>query len=87
MKFKGAPYKYGVAQASRGFDEAPVVILKALKRLTWAGQLATASATEISEEYHDPNELLTIGYFEDSTIGVCASWRLVECLILTLVVS
>jgi hypothetical protein len=52
---------------SKGFDEAPAVILKALKRLTWAGEQAV---TENFEPFHQFNELLSIGYFEDTAIGV-----------------
>lgn len=62
----GAPYKYGVAVLSRGFDEAPPVIIKAVKRLTWAGNQAVS---ENLEPFKDFNELLSIGYFEESSIG------------------
>ncbi|RDL41607.1 uncharacterized protein BP5553_01586 [Venustampulla echinocandica] len=63
----GAPYKYGVAQISKGFDQTPIVLIKALKRLTWAGELALTSAAH--EGFVPFNELLSIGYFEKSTIG------------------
>lgn len=62
----GAPYKFVVTQSSRGFSEAPVVIIKALKRLTWAGEQALK---DIGEPFHPFNELLSIGYFEDCSIG------------------
>ncbi|KFY37505.1 hypothetical protein V495_07155 [Pseudogymnoascus sp. VKM F-4514 (FW-929)] len=62
----GAPYKFVVAQSSRGFNEAPTVIVKALKRLTWAGQ---QTLTDVGEPFHPFNELLSIGYFQDCTIG------------------
>ena len=62
----GAPYKFVVTQSSRGFSEAPTVIVKALKRLTWAGEQAL---TDIGESFHPFNELLSIGYFEDCSIG------------------
>jgi hypothetical protein len=52
---------------SKGFDEAPPVIIKALKRLTWAGKQTLA---ETMEPYHPFNELLSIGYFEETSIGV-----------------
>jgi hypothetical protein len=64
---KGAPYKYGVSVLSKGFDEAPEVIIKALKRLTWAGQ---QTVTEKLEPFQPFNELLSLGYFEDTSIGV-----------------
>ncbi|RFU26389.1 hypothetical protein B7463_g9945, partial [Scytalidium lignicola] len=62
----GAPYKYGVSVLSRGFNEAPTVIIKALKRLTWAGEQAV---TENFDSFHPFNELLSIGYFEGTAIG------------------
>ncbi|KAI9743396.1 MAG: hypothetical protein M1818_003243 [Claussenomyces sp. TS43310] len=62
----GAPYKYGVSVLSKGFDEAPPVIIKALKRLTWAGNQAVSDNLE---SFHPFNELLSIGYFEDTSIG------------------
>jgi hypothetical protein len=52
---------------SKGFDEAPPVIIKALKRLTWAGKQTLA---ETLEPFHPFNELLSIGYFEETSIGV-----------------
>ncbi|OAF58525.1 hypothetical protein VC83_04909 [Pseudogymnoascus destructans] len=62
----GAPYKFIVAQSSRGFSEAPTVIIKALKRLTWAGE---QTLTDVGEPFHPFNELLSIGYFQDCSIG------------------
>ncbi|OBT57358.1 hypothetical protein VE04_02764 [Pseudogymnoascus sp. 24MN13] len=62
----GAPYKFVVAQSSRGFSEAPIVIVKALKRLTWAGE---QTLTDVGEPFHPFNELLSIGYFQDCSIG------------------
>ncbi|KFY90370.1 hypothetical protein V498_06017 [Pseudogymnoascus sp. VKM F-4517 (FW-2822)] len=62
----GAPYKFVVSQSSRGFSEAPTVIIKALKRLTWAGE---QTLTDVGEPFHPFNELLSIGYFEDCSIG------------------
>ena len=72
INFKGAPYKYGVSQVSKGFDEAPHVILKAVTRLTWAGKQAADSRLE---RFHSFNELLSIGYFEGTRIGVSAALR------------
>lgn len=62
----GAPYKFVVRQSTRGFSEAPVVMLKALKRLTWAGRQA---ADGHAESFNDFNELLSLGYMEKSAIG------------------
>lgn len=52
---------------SKGFDEAPPAILKALKRLTWAGEHAVSNQLATFVPF---NELLSIGYFEDTEIGV-----------------
>ncbi|KAG9228506.1 hypothetical protein BJ875DRAFT_477330 [Amylocarpus encephaloides] len=71
----GAPYKYGVAQMSKGFNQSPPVILKALHRLTWASKHAleddghAQSALNAQAAFVPFNELLTLGYFEDSDIG------------------
>lgn len=43
------------------------MILKALKRLTWAGEYALTTNKELFKPF---NELLTVGYFEHSHIGV-----------------
>jgi hypothetical protein len=43
------------------------VIIKALKRLTWAGEQTVGGTVESFLPF---NELLSIGYFEDSAIGV-----------------
>jgi hypothetical protein len=61
------PYKYVVSVDSKGFDEAPEVMLRALGRLSWATENAVISA---GDKYLPPNELLTLGYFEDMKIGV-----------------
>ncbi|KAK2774206.1 hypothetical protein FQN53_003714 [Emmonsiellopsis sp. PD_33] len=60
----GMPYKYVVSVDSRPFSTAPSVILAALGRLTWATQ-----QTVTGEDFLRPNELLTLGYFEDMSIG------------------
>ncbi|KAK0628598.1 hypothetical protein B0T17DRAFT_588674 [Bombardia bombarda] len=43
----GARYKFGVSVQSKGFDEAPDVVLRALHRLVWAGKGAIAATTEM----------------------------------------
>lgn len=72
-----------VVKASRGFDEAPPPILKALHRLTWAGktaihalntlvqekELATADGS-MPPQFIPFNELLSLGYFSSSVINV-----------------
>lgn len=63
----GAPYKFVVAQASTPFSQAPPVLIKALKQMTWAGKVAVADGHK--EPFHDFNELLSIGYFEGNSIG------------------
>ena len=69
---------------SKGFDEAPDVILRALQRLIWAKQacvdasnafirkLAPESIGEhaIVPTDGDFNELLALGYMEDDKINV-----------------
>lgn len=62
------PYKYVVSVDSKGFDQAPDDMLRALGRLSWATKQAVTSA---GDEYSAPNELLTLGYFEEMKIGVC----------------
>jgi hypothetical protein len=64
---QGAAYKYLVAQDSKGFDEAPPSIIKAAKRMIWAGQHALLKS---QEPYHPFNECLVLGYFDGSKIGV-----------------
>ncbi|KAJ5317659.1 hypothetical protein PENANT_c004G03288 [Penicillium antarcticum] len=62
----GMPYKYVVSVDSKGFDEAPEDMLRALGRLSWATENAVLSA---GDNYLPPNELLTLGYFEEMKIG------------------
>lgn len=62
----GAPYKFVVAQSSQPFTAAPKVIVKALKKMTWAGQSCIA---EHGPAFQDFNELLSIGYLENTKIG------------------
>ncbi|KAF8858768.1 hypothetical protein BDZ45DRAFT_590705 [Acephala macrosclerotiorum] len=61
----GALYKYGVTPTTTGFDEAPVAIIKALKRLTWAGKYAV---TGNMQQFQAFNELLLLGYLEKGHI-------------------
>jgi hypothetical protein len=61
------PYKYVVSVDSKGFDEAPEDMLRALGRLSWATENAVVS---VGDKYLPPNELLTLGYFEEMKIGV-----------------
>ncbi|KAL2010317.1 hypothetical protein VTN00DRAFT_6124 [Thermoascus crustaceus] len=62
----GMPYKYVVSVDSKGFDEAPREIMRALGRLTWATEHAINAA---GDTFLPPNELLMLGYFEDMAIG------------------
>lgn len=61
------PYKYIVSVDSKGFDEAADEMLRALGRLTWATEKAV---TDSGDEFLPPNELLTLGYFDEMKIGV-----------------
>jgi hypothetical protein len=65
------PYKYVVAVDSKGFDEAPPVIMNALSRLTWATRQVVANAEGAALL---PNELLLLGYFEEMAIGVSSRY-------------
>jgi hypothetical protein len=69
LDFQGAQYKYGVKQLSKGFNDAPEVILKTIKRLTWAGEVTVVDKQEAFQPF---NECLSIGYFEGSVINVSA---------------
>ncbi|EAS30635.2 uncharacterized protein CIMG_11674 [Coccidioides immitis RS] len=60
----GMPYKYIVAVDSRPFSETPSFLLRALGRLSWA-VMKTVPPTE----FQQPNELLTLGYFEKMAIN------------------
>lgn len=60
------PYKYVVSVDSKGFDEAPPEIMRALGRLTWATEQAVTAA---GDEFFPPNELLALAYFEEMSIG------------------
>ena len=84
---QGAYYKFGVVvNNTKGFDEAPDPILKALHRLTWAGKTSIDSLGTAADDEGLPqsgklpplkftpfNELLSLGYFETSVINVCFS--------------
>ncbi|KAI9788744.1 MAG: hypothetical protein M1816_006601 [Peltula sp. TS41687] len=60
----GMPYKYVVAVDSKPFSEAPKEILKALHRLTWAGEQCVTDGS-----FRKFNELLTVGYFQEQKMG------------------
>lgn len=61
----GMQYKYIVSVSSKGFSEAPQVVMDALNRLTWAGQYCVSDGS-----FKDFNEELVLGYFEKQAIGV-----------------
>ncbi|KAI9804405.1 MAG: hypothetical protein M1825_001304 [Sarcosagium campestre] len=60
----GMPYKYVVDVDSKGFDEAPRPIIRALRRMTWAGQESILDGS-----FQKFNELLAVGYFEEQKMG------------------
>ncbi|KAH6674849.1 hypothetical protein B0J14DRAFT_561877 [Halenospora varia] len=61
----GAPYKFSVAHDSKEFRHAPEVLIKALKRMTWAGKEALGDLPADAQVPFVPfNELLSVGYFE-----------------------
>lgn len=59
------PYKYVVAVKSKGFSEAPPVMMNVLNRLSWAGKRVVNDGT-----YQQFNELLCLGYMEKQSIKV-----------------
>ncbi|SPQ19543.1 747741fe-b9b0-4527-9d33-d1795b9f6765 [Thermothielavioides terrestris] len=79
----GARYKFGVTVQSRGFSQAPDVILRALHRLIWAKTVAVAASNafirtldrgtrgqdSLVTNARDFNELLALGYMEDDKIN------------------
>ncbi|KAK1758514.1 hypothetical protein QBC47DRAFT_374919 [Echria macrotheca] len=77
----GARYKFGVAVQSKGFDEAPPTILRALHRLIWASEGAVSMTPQLltgeNPSEHTPplamehsfNELLALGYMERDQIN------------------
>lgn len=65
------PYKYIVAVDSKGFSEAPSVIMKGLKYLTDAGRKTVSMVDGVDgATYQNCNELLALGYFEQQSISV-----------------
>ena len=58
------PYSYVAAADSAPFSEAPLPIMEALSRLTWAGNVIAG------QHYPPRNELLAVGYMEDQKMGV-----------------
>ena len=59
------PYKFVVSVNSKSFSEAPACIMNGLNMLTWAGRKTVTDGS-----FKDFNELLALGYFEKSHIGV-----------------
>ncbi len=82
---QGAPYKFGVSVESKGFDEAPDCVLKAIQRLDWAAKVAIDSTMKMLPFLPHPgqdsppgerrayNELLILGYMEKDQINVSFS--------------
>ncbi|KAL2017379.1 hypothetical protein VTK56DRAFT_2259 [Thermocarpiscus australiensis] len=79
----GARYKFGVPVQSKGFSEAPDVVLRALQRLIWAKKVAVAESNKFIDtldgklvstharvtDSKEFNELLALGYMEDDKIN------------------
>ncbi|KAK0729879.1 hypothetical protein B0H67DRAFT_651426 [Lasiosphaeris hirsuta] len=76
----GARYKFGVSVQSKGFDEAPTEVLRALHRLIWAGKRAVeATAVKLAGQAVGPNtppptsnefnELLALGFMQKDSIN------------------
>jgi len=78
----GAPYKFGVSVQSKGFEDAPDSILRALQRMRWAGKQAVAETVaamkgasvidcpNVADTFVDFNELLSLGYMQQDKIDV-----------------
>ncbi|QSZ36984.1 hypothetical protein DSL72_009076 [Monilinia vaccinii-corymbosi] len=63
----GAPYKFLVAHEANSFEDAPMPIMKAMQRMTWAGQQAFSGRDDAI--FTPFNEVLCLGYFENMQIG------------------
>ncbi|KAL8738701.1 MAG: hypothetical protein Q9181_000523 [Wetmoreana brouardii] len=60
----GLPYEFSAEVPSTAFKDAPDVVLNALRRMTWAGRVAS-EGTPLDHL----NELLILGYLEGQAIG------------------
>jgi hypothetical protein len=60
---QGVPYKYTVKTDNISFSQAPSTIMRALQRMTWAGEYVGAEAPKF-------NELLAVGYFRTQSMSV-----------------
>ncbi|KAA8567603.1 hypothetical protein EYC84_008078 [Monilinia fructicola] len=63
----GAPYKFLVAHEANSFEDAPVPVMKAMQRMTWAGKQAFSGHDDAT--FTPFNEVLCLGYFESMHIG------------------
>lgn len=62
---QGLPYKYIVGQKeSTSFSDAPGVFTEAIRRMTWAAKHV------VGDGLQEFNELLAVGYFQGSKMGV-----------------
>lgn len=59
-----------MAQESRPFKDAPPVIISAITQLSSAGKKSVALGGEAFGSFNEFNEMLSVGYFEGSHMGV-----------------
>lgn len=65
-----------MAHDSKEFRHAPEVLIKALKRMTWAGKEVLGDLPADAQVPFVPfNELLSVGYFETGKMDVCLSFQ------------
>ena len=67
IKNFGLPYDYDVKTDDTAFKDAPMLILDALQRLSWAGKYA------VGDDCKEFNEILAVGYFEEGKMDVSTS--------------
>lgn len=68
---QGMPYEYVVATDTKAFSDAPPAVMTALESLEWAA----ARAVE-DNSFEIFNELLAVGYFQDSKMGVSQTFKI-----------
>lgn len=76
-----------MAQESTAFKDAPDVIIMALKMLTAAGQEGVALVGDEFGSFREFNEMLSVGYFEKSHMGVSSPLVFGAGFLLTIAVS
>ncbi|KAI4243266.1 MAG: hypothetical protein LQ352_007068 [Teloschistes flavicans] len=60
----GLPYRFSADVPSMAFSQAPPIVMNALHKMIWAGEIASEGAP-----LDHLNEVLILGYFQDQAIG------------------